>query len=727
MQDRVSTSGERRRSCLSCDGCRKRKVKCTRIRNNSCSRCERLSIACTSSNAKGGRPYYQTSKEQFELMTTALRHFLPDLSLERGELRQIVADLTSKANPVSSVAPESPSQLLAPVPSGQVHHDDQAKCNSTENSAQTTPDMDTPRGDAGDDELLCQVLDGESILRDVEDHDEVQMEFSAAEIASVCSYVQTVLESHGNTADQLTNQDIESGFQPQQSAITDRLAAAGDSVITSSRITLRDAMDILRYDTGSSWPAFFYNVHSTLSSTHGQWLRTQPIEAQEDEIRDGRKIDPVYSCDYATRRQFDQASAKFFAEINSITYILGCDQLQSYLTSLTQQNYPMTNASLMLLYLVLNLEQDDDEYFDKACHLFDAAMEEGSIESVRAMMLLAIERLNRNQRNLAWIIIGCGLRIAQSLGLNMHESCWQEDSRLQIESQKRLWWSLFDLEILVAGSVGRPPGGYEAVCDVSLPSEMSFEVNPYSPPGHALASAQLSKMFAHVVRRMYSQICSGAETDNRLEELQHWWDQLPVYLKPGCPTAPCHTRAINYLGLRYYYTILLLTRPYLLEYLRDPFSSTTSVLQRAEKCETANRMSICLLKEMAAQSLLSKINPLDSIYILANGMILFMRVIHHPSAAMTNEMEEMTPLLATTEHLSIGKYATKVMHVTLQVLKSTFRPTIAEVPVENTNMPLSVPNLDGLLQGCWDSTQPLWPFWPNETTPCELHTTLSGF
>lgn len=47
------------------------------------------------SHTQARRPYYQTSKEEFELMTAVVRHFLPDVTMEKEALREAVAGFSN--------------------------------------------------------------------------------------------------------------------------------------------------------------------------------------------------------------------------------------------------------------------------------------------------------------------------------------------------------------------------------------------------------------------------------------------------------------------------------------------------------------------------------------------------------------------------------------------------------------------------------------------------------
>lgn len=159
--------------------------------------------------------------------------------------------------------------------------------------------------------------------------------------------------------------------------------------------------------------------------------------------------------------------------------------------------------------------------------------------------------------------------------------------------------------------------------------------------------------------------------DTLIDRLQHWWTSLPLYLKPGCPTAPSNVRAIAYLSLRYYYVVLLVTRPYLLQAVTEDGFADPRASHRIELCEKANRESIILLRDLARQGLVSSINYFDAIHILTNGMILFLRCFRNQSLEAITELEQYMPLLSLTHHLNIGKLGKQSIEALVEKLKST--------------------------------------------------------
>ncbi|KAG6353688.1 hypothetical protein INS49_005397 [Diaporthe citri] len=75
----MSANGKSRRQPSSCINCRRRKIKCEKSPSRDCERCHRLGLSCAATDEVVARPYYHTSKAQFELMASTVRHFSPDI------------------------------------------------------------------------------------------------------------------------------------------------------------------------------------------------------------------------------------------------------------------------------------------------------------------------------------------------------------------------------------------------------------------------------------------------------------------------------------------------------------------------------------------------------------------------------------------------------------------------------------------------------------------------
>lgn len=78
----------------------------------------------------------------------------------------------------------------------------------------------------------------------------------------------------------------------------------------------------------------------------------------------------------------------FFAEINNVIYVLKYEKFQTYLHIIYTPQATTTNAILAILYLITSLNGAEPELFRVACLHGNASMEEGSLESVQALMLM---------------------------------------------------------------------------------------------------------------------------------------------------------------------------------------------------------------------------------------------------------------------------------------------------------------------------------------------------
>ena len=105
-------------------------------------------------------------------------------------------------------------------------------------------------------------------------------------------------------------------------------------------------------------------------------------------------MDLIYADDLPPRADFEHAASLFFAEINCVTYILSYEEFHGYMVNAFEQKAPLSHSVLMLLCLILSLDEKHDQYFSRACKHFEHSLEEGSLASVEALMLLVGQNQN---------------------------------------------------------------------------------------------------------------------------------------------------------------------------------------------------------------------------------------------------------------------------------------------------------------------------------------------
>ncbi|ETI22161.1 hypothetical protein G647_06234 [Cladophialophora carrionii CBS 160.54] len=99
--------------------------------------------------------------------------------------------------------------------------------------------------------------------------------------------------------------------------------------------------------------------------------------------------------------------------------------------------------------------------------LYDTA----ELESVQVCCLLASWYVYHGRPNLAFVILGAGLRCAQLLLLH-RESTWRGVSEIAKEERRRVFWALFVFDRFAATIFGRPCGIPMAEIDVRIPQNV---------------------------------------------------------------------------------------------------------------------------------------------------------------------------------------------------------------------------------------------------------------
>lgn len=68
--------------------------------------------------------------------------------------------------------------------------------------------------------------------------------------------------------------------------------------------------------------------------------------------------------------------------------------------------------------------------------------DEGRLEAIQISILLASFYLYHEKPNLAFSVLGAGIKSAQAMGLH-RQSSWKSCSAITLESRKRTWWALY--------------------------------------------------------------------------------------------------------------------------------------------------------------------------------------------------------------------------------------------------------------------------------------------
>ncbi|PSN59919.1 hypothetical protein BS50DRAFT_626461 [Corynespora cassiicola Philippines] len=591
------------RAGRSCDACRDSKVRCIRGKAGPCHRCRQTSHECTTSRARRSRPYYQTSKEKYELMTTLLRHFVPDISFELHDLRNLVLQLGAK-QPFSSTDDEDPSNPTV-EPSN-------AACTNQSDHGTSLQHIHT-----------SGYLPLEPTLQ-------TQIPPTTSEITTPSSSANRTSSLHTEVGEAI----IASNFYDSKSFV----------------VFLLQARSLFERTEGGPHT----DQRSILHSIQDQ--PNVPVTFPEDTLL------PVQS-------QIDADATAFYAEVNSVIYILSSEGLQDCVERFLHRSDICGNAHIAIVYAVMSLQTASQSAFDLACHYVAPAVEEGSIATVEALALMSLCCLNCNQNNLAWIHLGTAVRVAQALGLHADTAFWSHEPRSRLEHRRRLWWSLYDLDVWFSYYLGRPHSIDDTICSAALPSELDLTQVPHNPPGYSGLNVHLSRLLKrfNASLRLWriDRERSSHEICGYVAELETWWDNLPPYFKTSASSPPSYARALSYLHLRYLHVFMILTRSFLLLDVSNPdIARIRDNLTKA--CESANEESLALLHEMHGRNIISRSNFQDCYHILSTGLVLVVRNLLCPCEAHRSDLAKMRPLYILSNHVTIGKAGSEAVRKFLE-------------------------------------------------------------
>jgi hypothetical protein len=205
-------------------------------------------------------------------------------------------------------------------------------------------------------------------------------------------------------------------------------------------------------------------------------------------------------------------------------------------------------------------------------------MDDPSLSTVQAFTLITYYMIAACRRNAAFTNLGVAVRAAYTLGIHLHETNTafvKEEGILR----ERAWKSLRVLDLFLSASMGRPPGTSEAVCNIPWASIESNSDGAISNAASQVFSAifRICHVFERILVEVYSKKAVSLELARSISK-QHrqWTEELPRTLKidrlqesdeaPGFGMSPRHGSGI--VTMAYYYSIVLLTRPFLTSRVR---------------------------------------------------------------------------------------------------------------------------------------------------------------
>ncbi|KAA8911893.1 hypothetical protein TRICI_003686 [Trichomonascus ciferrii] len=242
-----------------------------------------------------------------------------------------------------------------------------------------------------------------------------------------------------------------------------------------------------------------------------------------------------------------------------------------------------------------------------------------SIQSV-VMMVMFLQCSAR--LSTCYSYIGIALRSALRAGL--HRQVNYNFNPIELETRKRLFWSIRKMDIYVNAVLGLPRSIDDEDFDQELPMEIDDEnitEDGYYPQKEGkLSSAEISNahtklmtILGHIMTNIYPVKPSSSTTSTyaKVEELEaeisNWYQEVPQYLKPGADVPMDYYKANRLLSMSYCYIQIMLYRPFV--HFCSPALSRGFDHNRAkilgQKCINVARQAVYYANNLVSQKMLN--------------------------------------------------------------------------------------------------------------------------
>lgn len=272
-----------------------------------------------------------------------------------------------------------------------------------------------------------------------------------------------------------------------------------------------------------------------------------------------------------------------------------------------------------------NFMQDEGyKYFIAARKLIDITNTR-DLNSIQTVLMLFIFLQCSARLSTCYAYIGVAMRSVLREGFHRKVPENSPLSLIEIECRKRLFFTVYKLDIYVNAMLGLPrsisPEDWDQTFPLDISDDNITDTEIYferqngvlSSAGIANQHTKLLFILDSIMRELYpikrtNNIISH-ETVTRLEmKLKQWADQLPEELKPNAKSIPVkYERANKLLHLSFLHVQIILYRPFIHFLSRNFVSANTDKLslQRANNSIVVARTVVRMAQEMVNKNLIS--------------------------------------------------------------------------------------------------------------------------
>jgi len=642
----------RRRALVSCDRCKKRRIRCSRSSgtdaNEACQSCLEVGVNCESTLPRKTRIYgsVETLSVRYRVLDALIKGLYPQKDTNSIETLYAIAEAHDITLPtfdeqiiVEEVFNQPPPPPQKHVETSPQHSADGAgspSVTSKEPEVIVIPDgkpervveeklVPMPHGPShyiGPSSSFGFVLtvrnmvaDLTAALRTIHPDDErakLSTEFGGSNWSKALEPI--VKDESDSSEDNIDRGLVDAGAIPNRRSRGTSLfpnSAESNSLNRMKRATVLSLLP-MRDATDTFVEAFFEHVHPNYLLFHRPTfqLRYETMWSQPHVLM--RDIEPGWMC---------------------------CIFMMLVFGAQALENHDKKQATQIQRHY-LNLVEARMHQLISATTLIN----------VQAILLLQLYQHNCTERNSAFMLLGCASRMAMALGMHREGTSGGFDE-MEREIRKRVWWTTYMFEQTQCAILGRPCAIDDTEVNITFPDELMLDGGLSVPPGYIEYSVQLSKLLSDIRRKIYAAPTNLKQHGDSpkisaavqcLLDLDSWHNSLPPSLRLECiSNLPKHRRAVLLLHIQFYHTQSLVARPFILRKVGVQLARRLGKHVRSQDldqeelnlssaCGTFSRKAALLLHQLLGSGMFDGVAWLDAFYIYQSVFILALDFLARP-------------------------------------------------------------------------------------------------
>ncbi|KAJ9636543.1 hypothetical protein H2204_005376 [Knufia peltigerae] len=433
---------------------------------------------------------------------------------------------------------------------------------------------------------------------------------------------------------------------------------------------LRDGRGKFIFVGDSSNLAFVQNIRRLVKAEIGECgLTSDPLRHAMCEVIPPHQIPSPLQTQHPkpTEAEARDLLKHYLLASSGVIDLFDPDEITEHLVAWTQDSTADADFNSSIYYLVMAIgavcrnagDLDQAEfYFTRGREIgVSSFLEDPSVLTIQAYALITFYMLSATRRNGAFMLLGIAVRAAYALGLHRSDISNLFEPRERL-ARERVWKSLRVLDLYMSGSLGRPPATSEVDGGSVSWNRSTRDYEGIQMNGrNTSATLRICFIFERILNEVYCRREVSVQlVESISRQYRDWTMQLPAGLQADSldqkagTTAPTlrQTIGIAHLKCEYYWSIILLTRPFLI------FKVSSKIKGRQDEDNTAGNSVTMTLSEACIDAALRSVEIATDLvhipgvpkrlFMVANSVFIAAMVI---GFAIFGDFDKSFPLLSS--------------------------------------------------------------------------------